>query len=156
VLSRFFPNAQNIANKQKEVVMGFLDKIASVLSNKISDGENQGGLFEQVISLINNPETGGLSGLVSRFEKGGLGDIVSSWVGTGENAPITGDQIADVLGLDKIKEIAGKLGISDGQVSNGLASLLPQVVDRLTPDGKVPEGGMLESGLNALIGKFFK
>lgn len=136
--------------------MGFLDKIASVLSNKVSDGANQGGLFEQVIGLINNPEIGGLSGLVSRFEQGGLGDIVSSWVGTGENAPVTGEQIADTLGSDKIREIAGKLGISDGQVSNGLASLLPQVVDRLTPDGKIPESGILESGLNALVGKFFK
>lgn len=136
--------------------MGFLDKIVSVLSNKVSDGTAQGGLFEQVMGLINNPETGGLSGLISKFEQGGLGEIVSSWVGTGQNAPVSGEQITDTLGADKIKEIAGKLGVSDGQASNGLASLLPQIIDKLTPDGKLPEGSILESSLSALANKFLK
>lgn len=136
--------------------MGLLNDIVSMIGKKVGGDGQRGGLFDQVIDLINNPETGGLSGLISRFEQGGLGDIVSSWVGTGQNADVSGEQIANTLGADKIKEIAGKLGVSDNQVSGGLASLLPQIIDRLTPDGKVPEGGILESGLSALAGKFLK
>ena len=134
--------------------MGFFDKIVSVLSNKSSDGTAQGGLFEQVIGLINNPEIGGLPGLISKFEKGGLGEIVSSWVGTGQNAPVSSEQVTSALGTEKIKEIAGKLGIADGQVSGGLASILPQIIDKLTPDGKIPEGSILEKSLSALAGKY--
>ena len=136
--------------------MGLLNDIVSMIGKKVGGDGQQGGLFDQVVDLINNPETGGLSGLISKFEQGGLGDIVSSWVGTGQNADVSGEQIANTLGADKIKEIAGKLGVSDGQVSNGLASLLPQIIDKLTPDGKVPEGGILESGLSALAGKLLK
>jgi uncharacterized protein YidB (DUF937 family) len=136
--------------------MGLLDKIVSVLGDKAPDGSVQGGLFEQVTGLINNPETGGLPGLISKFEKGGLGEIVSSWVGTGANAPISGDQITNTLGIDKIRDIAGKLGMSDGQVSDALASLLPQIVDKLTPNGKVPNGDTLEQTLGSLLQKFTK
>ena len=60
------------------------------------------------------------------------------------------------ISTDKIKEIAGKLGISDDQVSGGLAVLLPHIIDKLTPDGKVPDSGMLEQGLSSLLQKFAK
>ena len=136
--------------------MGLFDKIVSVLGDKAPDGSAQGGLFDQVTGLINNPETGGLPGLISKFEKGGLGEIVSSWVGTGANAPVSGDQITNTLGIDKIRDIAGKLGMSYGQVSDALASLLPQIVDKLTPDGKVPDGDTLEQTLGSLLQKFTK
>ena len=136
--------------------MGLLDKIVSVLGDKAPDGSAQGGLFDQVTGLINDPEIGGLPGLISKFEKGGLGEIVSSWVGTGANAPISGDQITNTLGIDKIRDIAGKLGMSDGQVSDALASLLPQIVDKLTPNGKVPNGDTLEQTLGSLLQKFTK
>ena len=136
--------------------MGLLDKIVSMLGDKSPDGSAQSGLFEQVTGLINNPEIGGLPGLISKFEKGGLGEIVSSWVGTGANAPISGDQITNTLGIDKIRDIAGKLGMSDNQVSDALASLLPQIVDKLTPNGKVPDGDTLEQTLGSLLQKFTK
>ena len=137
-------------------MMGFLDKVVSMLGDNVPGVEAHGGLFEQVIGLINNPEIGGLPGLISKFENGGLGEIVSSWVGTGANASVSGEQITNTLGADKIKEIAGKLGISDDQVSGGLAVLLPHIIDKLTPDGKVPDSGMLEQGLSSLLQKFAK
>ena len=136
--------------------MGLLDKVVSMFGSNVPGGEVNSGLFDQVIGLINNPDIGGLPGLINKFEKGGLGDVISSWVATGQNAPISGDQIINTLGADKIKEIAGKLGISDGQVSSALASLLPQIIDKLTPDGKVPEGSILEKSLSALADKFLK
>ena len=77
-------------------------------------------------------------------------------MGTGANIPVSSDQITNTLGIDKIQEIAGKLGISDSQVSGGLASLLPHIIDKLTPDGKVPEGGVLEQALSAFSQKFNK
>jgi uncharacterized protein YidB (DUF937 family) len=136
--------------------MGLLDKVVSMLGSNVPGGGTQGGLVEHVMGLINNPDIGGLPGLISKFEKGGLSDVVSSWVGTGANAPVSGEQITNTLGADKIKEIASKLGISDGQVSGGLASLLPQIIDKLTPDGKVPDGNSLEQGLSSLLQKFTK
>jgi uncharacterized protein YidB (DUF937 family) len=136
--------------------MGLLDKIVSMLGSNVPEIEAHGGLFDQVIGLINNPEIGGLPGLISKFEKGGLGDIVSSWVGTGANAPVSGEQITNTLGIGKIKEIAGKLGISDTQASGGLAVLLPHIIDKLTPDGKVPDGSVLEQALSAFSQKFMK
>ena len=130
--------------------MGFLDDIVKAGAGKLLGGAAQGGLMEQVLGLINNSETGGLAGLVETFKSKGLGDAISSWIGTGENNPVSGEQIANTLGSDKIQEIAGKLGISGSEASSGLAALLPQVIDKLTPDGKVPEGGLLEQGLNIL------
>ena len=136
--------------------MGILDKVVSMLGNQAPDGSAQSGLFEHVIGMLNNPEIGGLPGLISKFEKGGLGEVVSSWVGTGQNAPVSGDQITNTLGIDKIKDIASKLGMSDSQASNGLASLIPQIIDKLTPDGKVPDGSSLEQTLGSLLQKFTK
>jgi uncharacterized protein YidB (DUF937 family) len=136
--------------------MGLLDKIVSMFGSNVPGVEAHGGLFDQVVGLINNPEIGGLPGLIAKFEKGGLGDVVSSWVGTGANAPVSGDQITNTLGADKIQEIAGKLGISNTQVSGGLAALLPHIIDKLTPDGKVPDGSVLEQALSAFSQKFMK
>ena len=136
--------------------MGFLDKGVSMFDSSVPGVEAHGGLFDQVIGMINNPDIGGLPGLISKFEKGGLGEVVSSWVGTGANASVSGDQITNTLGADKIQEIAGKLGISNTQVSGGLAGLLPHIIDKLTPDGKVPEGSILKKSLSALADKFLK
>jgi uncharacterized protein YidB (DUF937 family) len=99
--------------------------------------------------MVNNPATGGLAGLVEKFQAGGLGDAVSSWVGTGHNLPISGDQIAAVLGSSQVQEIAQKLGIDPSVVSGQLAQMLPHVVDKLTPNGQVPESGSLGGLLDA-------
>ena len=76
-----------------------------------------------------------------------MGGLVSSWIGTGENQAVSGEQITQTFGNDKIQEIAQKLGISEAEASGGLAALLPQMIDKLTPEGKLPEGGMLDQGL---------
>ena len=115
--------------------MGFLDEVTKVVGDKFLGGASQGGLMEQVLGLINNPQTGGLGGLVEMFKGKGLGDAVSSWISTGENQPVSGDQITSALGSNTIQEISQKLGISGTDASNGLAALLPQLIDKLTPDG---------------------
>ena len=133
--------------------MGLLDNVMKAVGGQLS-GKGQGGLMEQVLDLINNPETGGLSGLIDTFKSKGLGDKISSWISTGENQPVSGEQIKNTLGTDMIQNIAQKLGIPDNEVSKNLAALIPQVIDKLTPDGKVPEGSLLEKGLGILKQKF--
>jgi len=134
--------------------MGIFDEVISGIGSKIFGEAGQGTLMEQILGLINSPQTGGLSGLMDQFKSKGLGDLISSWIGTGENQPVSGDQIHQVFGVEKIQEIAQTLGISGAEASQGLASLLPQIIDKLTPEGKIPEGGILEQGMNLLKNKF--
>lgn len=129
--------------------MGLFDSVVGALAGGQSGGDSP--LLNVVMQLINNPQTGGLGGLVESFQQGGLGDIVNSWVSTGQNLPISAEQIQAVLGGGKLQEIAAQLGVSTEQASGGLADLLPQLVDKLTPNGQVPEGGdLLAQGLDML------
>ncbi|MEN6331639.1 MAG: YidB family protein [Smithella sp.] len=136
--------------------MGLFDKIISMASGGLSADSGQGGMLNQVLNIINNPSTGGIPGLIEKFQNGGLGEVVSSWIGTGENQPVSGDQITNTLGADKIKDIAASLGVSDTEAADGLASMLPQLIDRLTPEGKLPEGNALQEGLLSLVQKIMK
>jgi len=97
---------------------------------------------------------GGLNGLVSQFASKGLGDVIGSWVGTGNNLPISADQLQSVLGADTIKNLASKLGMDSDALVGQLSNLLPQAVDKLTPEGKVPEGDILSKGMD-LLGRLF-
>jgi uncharacterized protein YidB (DUF937 family) len=101
--------------------------------------------------MISSKE-GGLSGLVQSFQDKGLGDIISSWVSTSQNLPISADQIKEGLGNETIQNLAAKVGVSPDDLSAQLSQFLPGVIDKLTPDGTVPEGG-LEKGLEFLKGK---
>jgi uncharacterized protein YidB (DUF937 family) len=112
--------------------------------------------MEAAISLISNPQIGGLQGLIKAFQDKGLGDIIASWVSTKPNLPISAEQIQSVFGNEQIQAIAQKLGMDSQAASSGLASVLPTVVDKLTPDGAVPEGGMLDKGLAMLKGLISK
>ena len=84
------------------------------------------------------------------FKSKGLNDVMSSWVSTGQNLPISGKQIQDVLGSDLIQQFAKKLGASNQDVSGGLANLLPGLIDKLTPTGQLPERDTFEQGLKML------
>lgn len=134
--------------------MGLFDSILGQVGSAISSssGSENGGLMDAVAGLINNPETGGLNGLIDSFKEKGMEDSIASWIGTGQNLPISAEQIQAVLGSEQVQAIAQKLGISTGDASSGLAGLLPQLIDKLTPDGQVPDGGMLEQGLAMLRG----
>ena len=134
--------------------MGLFDEVVSVVG-RLAGGQ-QNSLVEQAIAMINNPQIGGLSGLIEKFKTNGLGKIVSSWVSTGSNLPVSAEQISSALGADSIQDIAGKIGVSGDQVSSSLAGLLPQLIDQLTPDGKVPEGNALSANLTSLTQKFLQ
>jgi len=135
--------------------MGLFDEVVSIVGKQLGGG-GQNSLLAQALALINNPETGGLQGLIEKFQTGGLGEIVSSWIGTGANQSVSADQITKALGPEKIKELASQAGIPEDQVSDSLAGLLPRIVDQLTPNGQVPEGNALAESIGALAGKFLK
>ncbi len=132
--------------------MGLLDEIVKGLAGKFLGGSGgaQNPLLEIALSLLTNPQTGGLGGLVESFKGKGLDDIMSSWISTGQNLPVSGNQIQDVLGSDLIQQFAKKLGASNQDVSGGLASLLPDLIDKLTPTGQVPEKDTFEQALKKL------
>ncbi len=134
--------------------MGLLNSIVGqVLGSSGGSGQSAyGGLIDAMGGLINNPQTGGLAGLIKTFEQNGLGGVVASWVGTGQNLPISPEQLQGVIGSAQVQEIARKLGMSPEQASGQLAELLPQVVDKLTPNGTVEEGGALGGLLDMFKG----
>jgi len=128
--------------------MGLLDGLLEGVASKLMGGEGSNPLLGMVGNLLSGSQGGGLSGLIQSFNSKGLGDLMSSWVGTGENLPISGQQIQEVLGSGRIQQMAEKLGTSSEEVSGGLAGLLPQIIDQLTPAGSVPESGLLEKALS--------
>jgi uncharacterized protein YidB (DUF937 family) len=80
----------------------------------------------------------GLGGLVERFRQGRLEDIIKSWIGTGANKPIAPDQLHQALGPDTVDGLARETGLERDDLLSQLSRLLPEVIDRLTPDGKIP------------------
>jgi uncharacterized protein YidB (DUF937 family) len=116
--------------------MSIFDSVKEMLGS--NSGANA-GLMSHAMDLVNNPETGGLQGLVQQFHEKGMGDVVNSWIGPGGNHPITADQIQQVLGQDRINAIASKFGMSSEDASAKMAQLLPTIVDKLTPAGSAPK-----------------
>jgi uncharacterized protein YidB (DUF937 family) len=136
--------------------MSLLDIAEQALGGANSAGGGSAAISE-VMNLVNS-YPGGVGGLVSCFEKNGLGGVASSWVGTGANQPVSAQQVQSGLGNDAISSIASKLGVSPDVASGVVAQLLPHVVDHLTPGGQIPAGGgdmlsMGESILKSLLNK---
>jgi uncharacterized protein YidB (DUF937 family) len=131
--------------------MGLLDQLAGQVLGNMTGG--QSNLMGMVLNLIQN-QPGGLGGLLGKFQQAGLTEQAASWVGTGQNMPISGGQIEAALGSGAIGAIAGKLGMSHGDASGALANLLPGIIDQLTPQGQVTEGNALNQGLASLAKSF--
>lgn len=92
--------------------------------------------------LGNNGSHGGLGGLTQRFNQAGMGDVLGSWVGSGQNQAISPDQLTQVLGGDTMGQIAQQLGLGQGDAAGALSQILPGLVDHLTPHGQAPAGGL--------------
>ena len=96
---------------------------------------------------------GGFGALVQSFKEKGLADVVSSWIGTGQNLPVSREQLQSVLGNEKIKELAEKAGISPQEAATKLSTVLPEVVDKATPNGKFDASAILQQGMDFLKNK---
>jgi len=109
--------------------------------------QQQGGVAAVLGELLaNDGQGGGLRGLVEKFNEAGLGEVVGSWIGKGDNLPVSADQLKEVLGSDLLGKLAGQLGMDPAQASGQLADMLPGLVDQLTPQGVAPENGLGNAG----------
>ena len=124
--------------------MGLLDSVIGALGQGGQGGGGQAALLQAVIGMLagQGGQGGGLADLAARFQQGGLGDVMNSWVGTGQNLPVSADQLGGVLGDDVIAHLSRSTGMSGGDLLGQLAQVLPQVVDHVTPDGQLPQGGL--------------
>jgi uncharacterized protein YidB (DUF937 family) len=122
--------------------MGLLDGILG--------GGAEGGSPIGAITDLLGAQEGGLGGLVGALEKSGLGGLASSWIGKGENLPISAEQIQTVLSSGMLADFAAKLGVDPEVAAGTLAKVLPQVIDHLTPDGQLPTGGT-GGGLGGIV-----
>ena len=129
--------------------MGLLDNLENQALGSVLGGSSN-PLASGLLQMIQN-QPGGLQGLVQSFHDKGLGAVASSWVGTGANSPISSDQIHQVLGSDQVKALAAKAGINPDMAGSAIAQLLPGIVDKLTPNGTVPDHASVMGMLGGLL-----
>ncbi|NRN55715.1 DUF937 domain-containing protein [Serratia marcescens] len=129
--------------------MGLFD---SILGNILGGGANGKGIdYIAIMQWVE--QQGGLQAILDKFRQGQFGDIVGSWLGNGENQPITGDHVQQALGSDAINQLAEKLGIDPAQASSTIAQFLPTVTDAASPNGEVQQDS---NELGDMVGKLFK
>jgi uncharacterized protein YidB (DUF937 family) len=133
--------------------MGHLDDVMGALGGK---GGSAGALMGAAAGLLNSGGARGLTGLLSRLTDEGQGEQVQSWVGSGPNQKISGDQLKQAMDPENLKKVAQEAGVSEQEAANGMAAMLPDVVNQLTPDGKLPDTGRLEDMLGGLLKQFGK
>ena len=136
--------------------MGLLDKASQgigQLAGQFGGGNNK--LIGAAAQLLSSNDIGGIQGLMQMFQQKGYGDTVASWISKGgEKKPISGDDVQNVLGQERVHHVASEAGISDREASGGLANVLPQLVDKMTPDGQIPDSESANSTLSQLASKF--
>jgi uncharacterized protein YidB (DUF937 family) len=122
--------------------MGIFDNVTAVASNLggLGDLAGKAKLLSAVMGLMGG-SGGGLGSLVQSLQAAGMADAVSSWIGGGQNLPVSAADIQTGLGSAKLQEFASQAGTTTEEASSTLASLLPGLIDKLTPDGQVPSGG---------------
>ncbi|HOL36477.1 MAG TPA: YidB family protein [Rubrivivax sp.] len=137
----------------KEPVMGLLDSLVGALGQG-GAANPQGDLLKMLIGMLSQGGAeagsgaaapgglGGLGGLLEAFARNGLGHVADSWVGSGQNLPVSADQLSQVLGSERVGQMANQLGLNPGDLLGQLVHLLPQVVDKVTPQGQVPQGDL--------------
>ena len=119
--------------------MGILDSLENSPALKGVLGQLEAAVLPAVLSeVLGNGGQGGLSSIVAKLQQAGFGDQVKSWIGNGQNLPITADQLKQVLGSDAVRQLAAKFNVPVDQLSEILAQQLPAAVDHASPDGKLP------------------
>jgi uncharacterized protein YidB (DUF937 family) len=117
--------------------MGLLDGLMGSLMGGAMGGAQESPLLRMALQVLQ--QNGGVAGVLDKFRQGGYADQAASWQSTGDNMPISGGALQEVLGSGAIGQIAQQLGLSHGDAAGGLAQVLPQLIDKFTPGGEVPE-----------------
>jgi uncharacterized protein YidB (DUF937 family) len=127
--------------------------LGAILSGLASGNQAQSGnLLSAAMSMLQ--QNGGLGNVLEMFRGSGMSAEADSWVGTGANMALSGDQLQQVFGGSSLGNIASQLGMSSGQASSAMAQILPELVNQLTPGGQLPQdsGDILSKGLEFLRG----
>ena len=132
--------------------MGLLDDVMGMagMGNSVAQPQQHAGALSMLLEYIHSPQVGGIAGLQQMFQEKGLGGVVASWIGTGQNLPVSADQLQRVLHCDALQNIAAKMGMDQGQVTSVLSQMLPNVVDKLTPTGQAPDARALSQMMKGL------
>jgi uncharacterized protein YidB (DUF937 family) len=135
--------------------MGLLDGLlgnvlGGMMGGNAAGGQAQNPLLQAALQLLQ--QNGGLQGILGKFQQAGYGAQADSWVSTGKNLPIDANALQQVLGQGQLGQIAQQIGMSHGDAAGGLAAMLPQLIDQMTPHGQVPEnhGDMVSQALAML------
>lgn len=129
--------------------MGLLDSLMGAASGKTEGSGAAAPLIGVISGLL--AQSGGLQGLASKFAQSGQENAFQSWVGMGENQPVSSNQIQNVIGSQQLNALAAKMGVDPAVASTFLAEYLPKIVDKLTPAGKIDPGADHQQGLAALL-----
>jgi len=112
---------------------------------KTKFGGNESKLIGPVMGLLQERSSvGGIGGVLNRFKSTGASQQADSWVSTGSNKPVSGEQVQQALGKGEVQRIATETGMSEQEASKGIANVLPEAIDKMTPDGQVPSGDQLQ------------
>lgn len=136
-------------------LMGLVGQVAGAALGGNQQGGGNSAMINAVAGMLGQQQ-GGIGGLVQAFSQNGMAEQVQSWVGTGANIPVSPDQVQNVLGGDMLANLASQVGIPPEMASTVVSQVLPMLIDQLTPDGNVPQGDALQSGIGALLGSFLK
>ena len=136
-----------------QVLMALMPIVLQLLSNRGAGGSSGtgGGIADvlgQVLGGSGRGAAGGLGGLLEQLQRTGFSEQADSWVGRGANKPISPDAMTQIFGRDGLEQISRQAGISEDEASQGLSQLLPEVVDRMTPQGEVPEADALANSVD--------
>jgi len=133
---------------------GSANPLGSVLASLAGGNQQQtGNLLAAAMSMLQ--QSGGLGGVLDMLRSSGLGAQADSWVSTGANMPVTGDQLHQAFGGSALGNIASQLGLPQGQANSAMAQILPELINQLTPNGRVPDnpGDLISQGLSMLRGR---
>lgn len=137
--------------------MGLFDELGKAVGGAMAGGAGgagapagggQAALLQALMGLL---QGGGLQALLQKFQQHGLGDLAASWIGTGANLPISADQVTQVLGHDTLSKLAGQAGLDPKAAAGHLSSILPGLVDHLSPGGALPDAGALQGALQGAL-----
>ena len=131
--------------------MGLFDDVLAVAGmGGGAQSQQHAGTLSMIMAFINSPQVGGIAGLQQMFQQKGLGSVVSSWIGTGQNLPISADQLHNALQGGALQDLAAKSGMDTTQLAGLFSQLMPHVVDKLTPNGQVPDANALSQMVKGL------
>ena len=130
--------------------MGLMDEVLSACGVSGAQAATHGTALTAIMDYINSPQVGGIAGLQSMMQQKGLGGIMSSWLSQGQNQPISQDQLNQVVHNGTLQEVAQKHGIDPSALTGMMSSLLPCLIDKMSPNGQAPDSGMLSQMMKGL------